>query len=172
MPTLNKMKQQLHQLSVSFAQLTNEALMSWDPELEYKYHLLQEQMVTVRRNEDVLDSYDQDEVRIARVSRRLASPSAREAHSPLTPSHIALSLALAGCRGRQLRETTHSCPSGACHARPWMCRPSALRQACAHIPRQVASARMLLTAHITVWMCRPLGVQESNLRPARMQQLF
>lgn len=61
-PTLNKMKQQLHQLSVSFAQLTNEALMAWDPELEYKLHLLQEQLLIVKRNEDALDRYDQDEV--------------------------------------------------------------------------------------------------------------
>lgn len=56
------MKQQLHQLSVSFAQLTNEALMAWDPELEYKLHLLQEQLLIIKRNEDALDRYDQDEV--------------------------------------------------------------------------------------------------------------
>ncbi len=55
-PTLNKMKQNLHQLSVNFAQLTNEAvLLAWDPELEYRMHLLQEQLLSVKHAEDLLD---------------------------------------------------------------------------------------------------------------------
>lgn len=75
------MKQQLHQLSVSFAQITNEALMAWDPQLEYKLYLMQEQLLLLKKNEDVL-SFDgslEDETKSVMTSTGL--PDAIHAHT-------------------------------------------------------------------------------------------
>lgn len=139
-PTLNKMKQQLHQLSVSFAQLTNEALMAWDPELEYKLHLLQEQLLIIKRNEDALDRYDQDEVnhwyRGVRGSREPPCMYAGMLRTSLG-SPTAPSLAPLGRRRRHYRERIRSWATGPCSSRSLMRR---------HVPR----AESMPTSHSTL----------------------
>jgi len=42
--------------------LTNEALLTFDPELEYALHNLYEDLLIVKQNEDSLEGYGTDEV--------------------------------------------------------------------------------------------------------------
>jgi len=44
------------------AQLTNDALLTFDPELEYASHNLYEDLLIVKQNEDSLEGYGTDEV--------------------------------------------------------------------------------------------------------------
>jgi len=109
-PTLNKMKQQLHQLSVSFAQITNEALMAWDPQLEYKLYLMQEQLLLLKKNEDVL-SFDgslEDETKSDfeadyQCSSTKDGNCGRKNHSPMHTSSSSTSSGGSGNNGRRLQ---------------------------------------------------------------------
>ncbi|EOD28500.1 hypothetical protein EMIHUDRAFT_450008 [Emiliania huxleyi CCMP1516] len=67
-PTLNKMKQQLHRFQTQFAQMTNEALLearsrevwAWDPETEYAMHRLREELLAVKQAEHDADANSDD----------------------------------------------------------------------------------------------------------------